>query len=167
MDTYEPVEGVSVDLLAFFNWLDTSFLARMSKAYGGIFAMVQMVHLLALVLLGGSVLAANLRVMGVLLRDIPMDRVLPGTWRLFDFALGLILVSGVFMSSAVAMKLFYNEMFWVKMTGLVVGIACMYGIERPLLSQGTAGIWTLRLMALASLATWFTVAAAGRWIGFS
>ncbi|MEZ5597936.1 MAG: hypothetical protein R3E84_16375 [Pseudomonadales bacterium] len=65
-----------MDLLAFFNWLDTSFgqdvegLWRYFRhgangAPSGAGAP------------GGSVLAANLRVMGVLLRDIPMDRVLP------------------------------------------------------------------------------------------
>ncbi|MCP5178792.1 MAG: hypothetical protein H6993_16300 [Pseudomonadales bacterium] len=156
-----------MDLLAFFNWLDASFLARMSKAYGGVFAVVQMFHLLALVLLGGAVVAGALRMLGVLLRDVPRALVLAGTWRVFDVALVLIVISGIFMSSAVAMKLYYNEMFWVKMAGLLVGMVFMYGIERPLLRRPQSGAWPTRLVACASLATWFTVAAAGRWIGFS
>ena len=45
-----------MDLLFIFEWLDTSFLADMSKAYGGVFAVVQMVHLVSLALLGGAVL---------------------------------------------------------------------------------------------------------------
>ena len=39
------------------------------------------------------------------------------------------------MSSAVAMKLYYNEMFWTKMTALLVGAIFVYAIERPLLRQ--------------------------------
>ena len=47
--------------LPFFEWLDTSLLADISKAYGGVFAVVQMFHLLALSLLGGTVLVGDLR----------------------------------------------------------------------------------------------------------
>ena len=45
-----------MDLLFIFEWLDASILADMSKAYGGVFAMVQVVHLVALAMVGGAVL---------------------------------------------------------------------------------------------------------------
>ena len=59
-----------MDLLFIFEWLDTSFLADMSKAYGGVFAVVQMVHLVSLALLGGAVLITDLRLLGLVLRDV-------------------------------------------------------------------------------------------------
>lgn len=158
-----------MDLLSVFTWLDTSALAEMSKAYGGVFAVVQMFHLLAMAVLGGMVILADLRLLGVLMTDVPMSTVLRNTHRGFDLALGVLVVSGVFMSSAVAMKLYYNEMYWVKMVSLLVGILFVYGIRRPLLGsspEATRPV-TRRLIALGSLATWFTVAASGRWIGFS
>ena len=99
-----------MDLLFIFEWLDTSFLATISKAYGGVFAVVQMFHLAALAVMGGMVLASDLRLLGVLLKDVPADAVMANTNRWFDYALIVLLVSGVFMSSAVAMKLYYNEM---------------------------------------------------------
>ena len=37
-----------MDMLFFFEWLDASLLADIAKSYGGVFAMVQMFHLLAL-----------------------------------------------------------------------------------------------------------------------
>ena len=40
-----------MDLYPFFDWLDTSLLADISKAYGGVFAVVQMFHLLGICLL--------------------------------------------------------------------------------------------------------------------
>jgi|TARA_B100000953_G_C17852476_1_gene368797 hypothetical protein len=158
-----------MDLLFLFEWLDTSYLASISKAYGGVFAVVQMFHLAAMAVMGGMVLASDLRLLNVLLKDISADVVLENTNRWFDYALVIILTSGIFMSSAVAMKLYYNEMFWAKMTGLFVGIAFVYLIRRPLFREGVDNIspLALKLVASSSIVVWFTVAASGRWIGFS
>jgi hypothetical protein len=79
------------------------------------------------------------------------------------------MTSGIFMSSAVAMKLYYNQMFWAKMTSLALGITFVYAIRRPLLkfNHDTINPWTIKLLAVTSISIWFTVAASGRWIGFS
>ena len=157
-----------MDVLAFFNWLDASWLASISKAYGGVFAVVQMFHLLSLALLGGAVLVADLRLLNVLMADISNHVVQTNTKKLFGWALIVVTLSGIFMSSAVAMKLYYNEMFWAKMTALSIGVLFFYFIRTPLLKKvEEVDAWTLRSVAIASLITWFTVAASGRWIGFS
>ncbi len=155
--------------LPFFEWLDTSLLADISKAYGGVFAVVQMFHLLALSLLGGTVLVGDLRLLGVVMKDVPSQVVIDSTQKWFSVALVVLIASGIFMASAVAMKVYYNEMFWAKMTALATGIVFVYAIRRPLLRFDHASInpWALRLMAMASMTIWFTVAASGRWIGFS
>ena len=62
-----------MELLFIFEWLDTSILADISKAYGGVFAVVQMVHLVSLALLGGAVLITDLRLLGLVLRDVPSE----------------------------------------------------------------------------------------------
>ena len=158
-----------MDVLFFFEWLDTSLLADISKAYGGVFAMIQMFHLLALALLGGMVLVADLRLLGVLLKDVPSEVVCESTNKWFNLALVVLILSGVFMGSAVAMKIYYNEMYWAKMTALATGIVFVYAIRRPLLrfDHSTINPWTIRLVAVSSITIWFTVAACGRWIGFS
>ena len=158
-----------MDVYPFFDWLDTSLLADVAKAYGGVFAVVQTFHLLALALLGGMVLTGDLRLLGVLLRDVPSKVVIENTQKGFNIALVVLILSGVFQSGAVAIKLYYNEMFWVKMTALAVGIVFVYFVRRPLLKfdHDTIHPWVMRLLAIASLTIWFTVAASGRWIGFS
>ena len=158
-----------MDFYFFFEWLDNSLLAQMSKAYGGVFAVVQMFHLLALAMLGGTVLLGDLRLLGVLMRDVSSQVVIDNTQRWFNVALIVAAASGIFMSSAVALKLYYNEMFWAKMGALAVGVLFVYGIRRPLLrfDHATIDPWVLRLVAVTSLVIWFTVAACGRWIGFS
>jgi hypothetical protein len=158
-----------MDVYLFFEWLDNSLLAQLSKAYGGVFAVVQMFHLLSLALLGGMVLLGDLRLLRVLLRDVPSAVVIENTQRWFNVALVGAALSGIFMSSAVALKLYYNEMFWAKMTALALGVVFVYGIRRPLLKFDHDAInpWVLRLTAVTSITIWFTVAASGRWIGFS
>ena len=158
-----------MDVLAFFEWLENSPLAQISKAYGGVFAVVQMVHLLAMATLGGMVLVGDLRLLGVLMRDVPSAEVIENTQRWFGVALAVSILSGIFLSSVVAVKLYYNEMFWAKMASLVVGVVFVYAVRRPLLKfdHATINPWLLRAMALASMTVWFTVAASGRWIGFS
>ena len=159
-----------MDLLPLFEWIDTSMLADISKAYGGVFAVVQMFHLLSLALLGGAVLVGDLRLLGVMMRDIPSEIVVRNPLKLFNVALIVVLASGIFMMSAVAIKLYYNEMFWVKMTSLGLGILFVYAVRRPLLlsyDHNTISALVLKSMAVTSMVLWFTVAASGRWIGFS
>ncbi len=158
-----------MDLLPLFEWLDTSWLADLSKANGAVFAVVQMFHLLALVVLGGMVLILDLRLVGAMFPEIPLRTMLGYTRKWFDGALVASALSGVFMSSAVAMKLYYNEMFWAKMTALLAGALFVYAIQRPLLRQSGDDLrpLTCRLLGASSLVVWFTVAASGRWIGFS
>ena len=158
-----------MELLFIFEWLDTSVLADISKAYGGVFAVVQMVHLVSLALLGGAILITDLRLLGLVLRDVPSEVVASNMDRWFTLALIVMAISGIFMSSAVAIKLYFNEMFWAKMIGLSVGALFVYFVKRPLLAHphDTINDWALRLLAISSIAIWFTVAASGRWIGFS
>lgn len=158
-----------MDVLFLFEWLDTSFLATISKAYGGVFAVIQMFHLAALAVMGGMVMASDLRLLNVLLRDVPSEVVLANTNRWFDYSLIVLLVSGVFMASAVAMKLYYNEMYWAKMAGLFAGMAFVYFVRRPLFRGGLEGVSPLaiKITAISSIIVWVTVAACGRWIGFS
>lgn len=158
-----------MDLLFLFEWLDQSALASVSKANGGVFAVVQMVHLLALAMLGGMVLVSDLRLLGVVLKDLPSELVFENTQRWFNRALVVLALSGIFMSSAVALKLYYNSMFWAKMAALLIGIIFVYAVRRPLLqySHDTLDPRLLKLVGLSSIVVWFTVAACGRWIGFS
>ncbi len=158
-----------MDFLFFFEWVDTSLLAEVSKAYGGVFAVVQTFHLGSMVLLGGMILLGDLRLLNVLMRDIPVNIVVQETEKWFGRALIVIILSGIFMMSAVAIKLYYNTFFWSKMAGLAMGIFFFYAIRKPLLNQDSSLINPLALKLIASthLLIWFSVAASGRWIGFS
>ena len=156
-----------MDLLFLFEWFDQSLLASVAKAYGGVFAMVQTVHLASLALLGGMMLTMDLRLLNILMRDVDLADVEATTTYWINVALVSVTLSGIFQSAAVSIKLYYNEFFWAKVAGFAMGIAFMYLIKRPLVRRNSSPAYVHKLVAIASLTIWFGVAATGRWIGFS
>jgi len=159
-----------MELLPFFEWAETSFLGYIGKTYGGVYATFgQSLHLMALAVLGGSVLVADLRLLNIIMRDVPSEIVTDQAHKWFKVALAVILSSGVFMAAAVAQRMYHNDFFWAKMSALFVGIAFVFAIKRPLLKGSHAEIhpMVIKLVAIASILVWFSVAATGRWIGFS
>lgn len=157
------------ELLPLFEWLDQSVLASLAKANGGVFVVVQMFHLLGLSLLGGMVLLCDLRLLGLVLNEVPLATVARETQRWMSYALLVMVLSGIFMSAAVALKLYHSQMYWAKMASLLVAVLFVYAIKGPLLQDRAvelSGVARVSI-ALASLGLWLTVAGAGRWIGFS
>lgn len=159
-----------MDLLVYFEWMESSLLGSIGKAYGGVYAIAQSVHLMSLVVLGGAVILADLRLLNLILKDVPSETVVGEAHQWFKVALISITVTGVFMAAAVALRLYYNQFFWAKMLSLLVGVLFVFLIKRPLLGSAPhaeLSPLSVKLVALASIAVWFTVAATGRWIGFS
>ena len=156
-------------LLPLFEWMETNWFGVIGKTWGAAFALVEAAHLLAMALLGGAVLISDGRLLGLLLRDVPVQIILSKTHRLFIIGLLVAVASGVFMACAVAMKIYDLPVFWFKMGALTAGALFAIAIKRPLLADGIDDLnpWVVRTVAVASLTVWFTVAATGRWIGFS
>lgn len=158
-----------MSLLALFEWLEGSALGLFMKDQAATFAIVEAMHLMALAVLGGAVLASDLRLLGVVLRDVPSNTVAEQAHQWFKGALVAMLITGVPMLAGVATKCYHNPYYWTKMIALASGIVFVFAIRRPLLRKQHQALrpLTLRLVALASMSLWFLVAASGRWIGFS
>jgi len=159
-----------MDLLVYFEWMESSLLGAIGKSYGGVYAIAQSVHLMSLVVLGGAVLLTDLRLLNLIMKDVPSETVVNQAHHWFKVALVSITLTGVFMAAAVALRLYYNQFFWAKMLSLFAGVLFVFLVKLPLLSSAPHAELSpvsVRLVALASIAVWFTVAATGRWIGFS
>lgn len=167
-----------MDLLFLFEWLDTSMLADFSKSYAGLFAVVQAIHILSMVMLIGMILLGDLRMLNVLLRDVPADVVVENTGKWIKIALVFIILSGIYEASAIAMKLYFNTFYWAKMAGLAMGLIYMYVFRNPIYRGHALAVagnaqeaavqpGIVKLVAVTNLVIWLTVAASGRWIGFS
>jgi hypothetical protein len=156
-------------LLAFFEWLEASALGVFIKDQAATFAIIEAVHLMGLALLGGTVLAQDLRLLNVVMRDVPSNVVTEQAHRWFKVGLWMLLLTGAPMLAGVATKCYHNPFYWTKMIALAIGILFVFTLKQPLLRGDHAALKpvTLKLLALASISIWTLVAASGRWIGFS
>ena len=158
-----------MDLLPFFQWSEETGLGRMVRESVWAFAAIESVHLLALTMMGGAALLVDFRMLNLGLRRRPVGELAREAQRFFSLGLGVLVISGVALFSSEAVKCYYSTPFWVKMSTLVVATLFAYTIRRrvALAGEGQFGGTTRALVALMSIALWFTVAASGRWIGFS
>ncbi|OUS12779.1 hypothetical protein A9Q89_05120 [Gammaproteobacteria bacterium 53_120_T64] len=168
-----------MDVVFIFQWLDASALADFTKTWAGLFAAVQTVHILSMVMLCGMMMLGDLRMMNVILKGVPSEPIIENTKKWIYLALVLIILTGIYEASAIAMKLAYNSFFFAKMAGLSMGIIFMLSLRNAVYLRapeeiGANGersesvpVWVVKLVAFTSLLIWFTVAASGRWIGFS
>ena len=153
----------------FFEWMETTWFGVIGKTWGAAFAFVQTIHLLSLALLGGTVLAAEGRVLGFLLTDVSSEIGSDRCHVLLVWALVILISTGVFMACGVALKVYYLPVFWYKMLALGAGILFHFYVRRPLFRFDLEKLnpMIVKMTALSSILVWFMVAATGRWIGFS
>jgi hypothetical protein len=106
--------------------------------------------------------------LGTGLRNHSIARIASDARPWFVGALMMTLVTGVALFASEAIKCYYNFSFWVKITTLPVAIVFAFAVRDRLAARAGMDATTLtRVVGLLSIALWFTVAAAGRWIGFS
>lgn len=158
-----------MDLLPFFQWSEETGLGRMIRESVWAFAAIESVHLLALAMMGGAVLLVDLRMLNIGLRRQPVNELARDAQRVFGGGLIVLAISGVALFSSEAVKCYYSTPFWVKMGTLVVAtfFACTVRRRVALAPEGRYATATRMAVAVVSIALWFTVAASGRWIGFS
>ena len=157
-----------MDLLPYFEWIEATALGNAIRQSLWLFPVIEAVHLLGLSVLGGSVLIVDLRMLGAGLHNHAISQVARDARPWFVGALVLMLLTGWALFSSEAIKCYYNFSFWVKITTLPVAIVFALLIrDRIAARAGIDATPSTRLAGLLSIALWFTVAAAGRWIGFS
>jgi hypothetical protein len=131
------------------------------------FALVEMVHLLALATLGGSVLIVDLRLLGIILKGESARTIGRDLGRLLIGSLAVMVLSGIAMLSEEAGKCYYSPAFRWKMALLATAVAFYFTLHRRALLRtdtGTPNLWS-RIAAVISLTLWLGVGVAGRAIG--
>jgi hypothetical protein len=153
-------------------WLqDLSFPMQIRESEW-LFPTIETVHVFALVLVVGSIMTVDLRLLGFTNKERSFSEVagemLPWTWVAFTVAA----IAGLLMFSSKALVYFGNIPFRLKMCCLLLA-----GINMALFHWlGTRHLETwdrkrppssAKLAGGASLLLWITIVAAGRWIGFT
>jgi hypothetical protein len=136
------------------------------------FSIIESAHVLSITLLIGTISVLDLRMLGLVLRPIPVTRiarsVLPLVWSGFVVSF----ISGVFLFWAEAAKMYVNPAFrWKVVLLVLVGL-------NPLIFHTTIyrrvdewelqhiSPWRARAAAIASLTLWSGIIIAGRAIAY-
>jgi Family of unknown function (DUF6644) len=156
-------------LLPFFQWCEATLLGQAIRDSQWLFPVIESVHLIALAAIGGALLVLDLRMLGVGIRHRSVAEVAREAQPWLIASLIVMVVTGVSLFLSEAIKCYYSQAFWVKMTTLPIAVVFALTIRRRIAAAEEGRISPLLRAAVAviSLTLWFTVAAAGRWIGFS
>jgi uncharacterized protein DUF6644 len=145
--------------------IEASALGQAIRESTWLFPAIESAHLLALALLGGSVLIISLSVLGVGLKTPPAE-IYKSAHRYMNAAVIVLLATGILLGISEPVKLYGRQAFWVKMISLAVALVITYLAFNPLVKRGASGIG-MRSVTGLTMAAWLLVAMAGRWIGFS
>jgi hypothetical protein len=156
-------------LKAFCVWCDNSFFGSAVRNSRWLFPFVEIFHLLALGVLGGTVLLINLRALGLRFRSDPVSTLARGLQPWIIGSLLVMLASGFLLFSSEAMRMYFNLAFRFKAACLVLAILFTFTVYRKVTFSEETRISPLRLklVALLSIVLWSGVALGGRGIGYT
>jgi hypothetical protein len=137
-----------------------------------LFPSIETVHVFALVLVVGTIMTVDLRLLGLANKERPFSQVasemLPWTWTAFAIAA----LAGMLMFSSKALTYYGNIPFRLKMVCLLlagINMAMFHWLGTRHLESWDRGRPppAAKLAGGASLLLWVTIVAAGRWVGFT
>jgi len=160
------MSALAAALLAFCEWCNGSFFGHAIRDSVWLFPFVEIFHLLALALLGGTLLLINLRLLGVRFGADP-TAVLARELRPWMLgSLIVMLVSGFLLFSTEAVKMYGNWAFQLKMLCLVLATVFTFTIHRRVTSrEGASSALRWTTVAVSSL-LWLAVGLGGRALGY-
>jgi hypothetical protein len=154
-------------LLPTFQWLESLWIGKAVVNSLWLFPVIESVHLLALSVLGGSILLVDLRMLGFGLKQYSVAALAREARPFLIGAIVMLISTGLPLFLAEAIKCYYSPAFWVKMSTLAVAIMYTFTIRARVTRSESVHNTARQLAGALSIALWITVAAAGRWIGFS
>ena len=155
-----------MSLLEIFYWLEYTPLLIEMRASPWLFPVIATIHLFGLVIIGGSVLVVNLRLLGLGLSQQPASSLARNTEPLLVVGIVTMLTTGILLFLCFATKYYYLAPFWVKITSLATVLSFTFTIHRRVTRDEKRTTVTGRIVALTSLSLWISVALGGRLIGF-
>jgi hypothetical protein len=155
-----------MSLLNTFHWFEATRIGTYGRRSTYFFPAVEVVHLLGLTMLLGTVLVLNLRLLGATMRRQSIADIARATTPLLWTGVALAVGSGLLLFLAEAIKCYYNAAFWYKMGLLSSAIVFQLAVHRRMSATPVASAARIKGTAAVSLILWFGVAVAGRAIAF-
>jgi hypothetical protein len=157
---------MTMSLYPLFNWVGHTGIGIAMRKSTFLFPAVEVVHVLGLTLLLGSVLAVDMRLLGGGIKRQSTATVAQSISPVFWAGLALALGTGLVLFIGEPVKCFYNAAFWWKMGLLLAAVTFHLTLFRWISRSESARPVAQRSAAILSLTLWFGVGIAGRVIGF-
>jgi hypothetical protein len=153
-------------LFPLFNWYGHSLLGQTVSASSFLIASFEIVHLIGLTLLIGTILAVDLNLLGFGMRKYPVARLSEDLRPWTRGGLAIMLVTGPLLLSSEALKCFDSSSFWAKMGLLTLALVFHFTVHRRVvIADPPVAPFRSGLVACTSLALWTGVALAAKFIG--
>ena len=160
-------------LLSICQWVDSTRLSAIVRQSNWLFSTLDTVHTLGIILVAGTIMLVDLRLLGLGLRSVPVvqlvARIVPATLGGF----GLMVVSGGLLFSSEAVKMYHSPAFRIKMLLLALAGLNALIFHRTIYRDvahwdpASAAPVPARLAGLLSLLFWIGIIAAGRAIAYA
>ena len=133
------------------------------------FAIVEIIHLIALAFFGGSILFVDLRLLGLNFTSQPAGRIAREFLPITLGGVSVMFISGALLLSSRPMRYYYNTPFRIKMwlffIAVIVHFVLQVGMSRQNTGPDRSPAW-LKAVAVLSLLLWSGVGISGRAIGY-
>jgi len=152
----------------FFEWCETSAIHEAIQGHESAYPALETFHLFGLTLLLGTIVILSLRLMGAILKKQPVAELAGELLPYQTTGLVLMVLSGILMFIATAVRCYGNTSFWIKMILLACALTYHFAYFRKLVRKDEANIrpGRAKVGAVIALMLWFGVGIAGRSIGF-
>jgi hypothetical protein len=153
-------------LIPLFAWLGHTAVGQTIRSSATLIALTEIIHLLGLTLLIGTILMVDMALLGFGIRRHPVARIAGELAPWTTGGLAVMLVSGPLILSSETLKCYESSFFWIKMTILLAAIVFHFTVLRSVVrAEPPAGRFRAGLVACVSLGLWIAVALAGKMIG--
>jgi hypothetical protein len=157
---------VRENFIPLFHWLGQSGVGVAIRSSSVLIAVTEIIHLLGLTMLAGTILMTDTALLGFGFRRHPVAHVARELAPWTTGGLIVMLISGPLILSSETLKCYEASFFWIKMTVLLAAIGFHFTVHRRVAqADPPVGRFPAALVACISLGLWVGVALAGKMIG--
>ena len=154
---------MAVALLPIFERLQHTYLGETIRHSATLIATLEIVHLIGLTLLLGTIVMVDLSLIGLGIGSHPVSRIARELANWTIAGLAIMLASGPLILISEAVKCYKTPAFWIKMVLLAIALVFHFTIHRKAtLAEPPVPRLDAWLVASISLALWTGVALAGK-----
>jgi hypothetical protein len=158
-----------MSLIPFLHWLGHTHIGIAMRDATWAFAIVEIVHLIALAFFGGAILFVDLRFLGIGFTSQTAPQVAREFLPITAGGVVVMIISGLLLLSSGPMRYYENTPFRIKMwlffTALIVHFALQISVSRQVGRPTGRAFWH-KTAAITSLVLWSGVGISGRAIGY-